>query len=390
MSGKSFKVSLGAITLALVAALAAHAAGNGVTQSAGSIEVTAGLKAAGTRVTVPTKTIGLVNIVRASEAAQRLEQGATDAAHVLGWKMIAIDAAGDPAASQRAFVSLINQKVDAIIDLSNSTGAIRAGLKMAAKAGIPVINIGGVQDPDPNISGMYAASPVNLTHVLTAYMKKHLKKNAKIAIQVFPLLLDERLRIATFKADLKGTGITIVDTHQSDFANLAQDAQTAARAAIAAHPDLDAFWGDTDATMPPIANELKSQGKCGKIQNYNYYGDKVNLQAIKNGCATAVVESPLTVDGWAAIDQFAQFFARHKKISQIPYGWPQLDKLYGLELRNGASVFMVDKTNLPPAGQFVPPKYDFVKFFSTKWNKEFGTKPIPNTAAIARGSAKFK
>ena len=38
----------------------------------------------------------------------------------------------------------------------------------------------------------------------------------------------------------------------------------------------------------------------------------------------------------------------------------------------GNAIEVIDKSNLPPAGQYVPPKTDYPAFFAAKWKKEFG------------------
>ena len=333
----------------------------------------AAAKKAGPPVKLPVKTIGLVNVVRASEAAQRLEKGATDAAKALGWKIIAIDAAGDPTKMEAGFVSLVNQHVAAIVDLSNATAAITQGLAMARAAKIPVINIGGHQDPSPNIEAQYYGDPFALTAALDKYMFAHLPKGAKIAILTSKILLDERERDAQFAKDAAAAGAKIVFTHAVDLGNLAGDTQAAAHAALLANPDLNAFWGDIDSEMPVIGQVLKAAGKCGKIGNYNYYDDLINLQWIGTGCATAVTTSPVEADGWAAVDQFAEYFARHKSITSFPKTWTQLEKsVYGIDIRSGGAIAVVDKSTLPPSGRHVTPMVDFPTFFKAKWKAEYG------------------
>jgi ABC-type sugar transport system substrate-binding protein len=80
----------------------------------------------GSPVKLTKETIGIVNVLQASEAAQRLQAGAEQAAHALGWNVTAVDAAGDPTKSESDTVAFVNEGVGAIVDLSNPTGAITA------------------------------------------------------------------------------------------------------------------------------------------------------------------------------------------------------------------------------------------------------------------------
>lgn len=331
-------------------------------------------KRQGGEVDLPAKKLGLVNVTGESEAAQRIQAGAVNAAKAIGWDIVTIDAQGDPAKSQQGFNSLITQNVDAILNLANPTQAITQGLAQARAKNIPVIVIGGVQDPSDNIQAMYAVDEVELTAALNEKMLEELPDDAQIATHTFPLLLSERLRDAQLKKDLEGTGIKVVANHETDFTALVADTQKAARAQLSANPGIDAFWGDTDTQMPAIAQVLKGAGKCGDVLNYNFYDDRVNLQQIRAGCATAVVTSPLEADGWAAVDQLAELFARGGEIDSLPPDWDALEAVYGVDIRNGESIQVIDKSNLPPAGEYAKPNVDFVTFFKTKWGDEFGVK----------------
>ncbi|MHB1469598.1 MAG: sugar ABC transporter substrate-binding protein [Solirubrobacteraceae bacterium] len=334
----------------------------------------AGTKAAekaGAAVKVPSETIGLVNVTAESEAAQRIEAGAVEAIKAMGWKVISIDAEGNPAKSESGMMSLVNQNVAAILDLSNPTAAITQALAAARAKNIPVINFGGEQELTPNIEAEFAVNEVEFTEKLDEYILKHLKSGAKVATFVFPELLSERLRDEKFKSQV-GPHVKIVASHTSNFAALVSDTQNAARTILSANPGLEAFWGDTDSQLPAIAQVLKSQGLCGKVQNYNYYDDKANLAAIKEGCATAIVTSPLGADGWAAVDVLATMFANKKPISSLPKNWQALKSAYGVEIVDGSGIQVISKENLPPEGQYVTPKSDYVAFFEAKWKKEFG------------------
>ncbi len=65
--------------------------------------------------------------------------------------MSAVDAAGDSTKSESDTVAFVNEGVGAIVDISNPTGAITQGIAEARAKGIPVINIGGAQNPSANV-----------------------------------------------------------------------------------------------------------------------------------------------------------------------------------------------------------------------------------------------
>jgi ABC-type sugar transport system substrate-binding protein len=326
----------------------------------------------GSPVKLTKETIGIVNVLQASEAAQRLQAGAEQAAHALGWNVTAVDAAGDPTKSESDTVAFVNEGVGAIVDLSNPTGAITQGLAEARAKNIPVINIGGVQNPSANVEAQYFGDPADLTAALDKYMFAHLPPHPQIAEFTSKIEYDEQLRDAQFEKDAKAAGATVYQ-YPIDLANLSADATTSAHSALLAHPGLNAFWGDIDGEFPIIAQVLNGAHKCSTIGNYNFYDDLINLKTIAGGCGTAVTTSPVGSDGWAAIDQFAEFFARHKSITSFPPTWNELqNNIYGVDIRTGNAIEVITKSNLPPAGQYVPPKTNYPAFFLAKWKAEYG------------------
>jgi len=326
----------------------------------------------GHKVKLPHETIGIVNVLQASEAAQRLQAGVEQAAKILGWKVSSIDAAGDPNKSEAAMVTFVNEGVGAIVDLSNPTAAITQGLAQARAKNIPVINIGGVQNPSKNIEAQYYGDPTDLAAALDKYMFAHLPKHPQIAEFTSKIEYDEQKRDAQFAKDAKAAGATVY-TYPISYANLAGDTTTAAHTALQAHPGINAFWGDTDAEFPIVAQVLKSQNKCASVKNFNFYDDLINLKTIPTGCGTAIVTSPVGSDGWAAVDQFAEFFARHKSITSFPPTWTQLENsIYSVDIRSGKAIEVITKSNLPPAGKYVTPKTNYQAFYAAKWKAEYG------------------
>lgn len=324
-----------------------------------------------TGVKLPKETIGLVNVLYESETAQRIQAGFVAAAKMLGWTVDAVDAGGDPTKSAADMASFINQKVNAIIDLSNATESISAQLAQARKAGIPVVNIGGLQDSNPNLLAQYVNNDAAMAQELAAYMLTKLPAKATVAMDEAPILKSERVRDSITSAALNTKGATLV-THDVNLANLVSDVQTATNAQIEANPNLSAIWTDIDSEVPVIAQVLKTRGLCGKIQVYGFYDDQPSLQYMRENCVTALVTEPGGLTGYVAADQLAQYFARH--VAVAPSLAP-LNAQWGIHLEDGPSTRIIDSANIPPAGQYAPPYYDYTSFFQTVWTSEFGKLP---------------
>jgi hypothetical protein len=62
-------------------------------------------------------------------------------------------------------------------------------------------------------------------------------------------------------------------------------------------------------------------------------------------------------------------FARHNKLAT---GWAAVGPIYKVDMRNGSAIQVINKSNLPPAGQYVAPTINTAAFFDAKWTAEFG------------------
>lgn len=352
MSLSKRKKVLSVVTAVGLAGLAACGSSGGSSSASGSSGASS----------VPKKTIGILNITAASESTIRPQDEALAAIKLLGWKSVIIDAQGDPQKEAAGMTSLVTQKVDAILSIANQPSAIQAGLLAAKAANIPVINIAGVVAPDPKLAASYAPDEKAMTKALDDYMIKQLSGGGRIATITAPAIYALALRDAQLKSDLQSTSISVAANHEIDFTNPVQDATKAVNDILTANPDVKAFWTDTDFDVQPAANVLKTKGLCGQVQLYGYYGDKANLQALRDGCATAVVDTGISASSDMAIDGLLGLFVHRKAIPAHP--------TYGEDFFKPT---IIDKSNVPsdPTAYFPPPA-DYTKYFHDKWSKDYG------------------
>lgn len=326
----------------------------------------------GEPVKLPVKTIGVLNVASGSEATKRGEDAATQAADALGWKTVVIDAEGVPQKMTAGMTTLINQKVDGILDVAVPTAVIGKQLEEAKSAGIPVINVVGTQEANPGIVAHYANDPRELAQTLAEYMIENVDEGSTIGSNTEQLYVETDERDKQLKESLEAAGITVKETPVEPEAVPESTARNT-RAAITEDPNIAGFVGSDDRSFPAVGQVLSSQNKCGEIMNFGFYDDLLNLKTIREGCGTAVVSSPPEADSYAALDQLAQYYARHEQIAQIPKTWNDLEEqIYKVPIRSAEAAEIIDAENLPPEGQYVTPKLDFITFFHSKWEKEFG------------------
>lgn len=321
--------------------------------SGGSVSARAG---------VPKETIGILNITAASEATVRPQNAAIAALQKAGWDYKIIDAQGDPQKSAAGLNSFVTQGVSAVISIANQPAVIQSGLQAAKAKNIPVINIAGAVPKDPNLAASYAPDEKALTSALNDYMFKHVPSGSGLATLTAPSIYALGLRDGYLTDDLKAQSLKVAANHEIDFTNPVADAQKSVTDILTANPNVGAFWTDTDFDVHPTAQVLKSKNLCGKVQVYGYYANKANMQAIRDGCATAVVEAAIDASGTMAVDALLGYFVDKTPIPSTP------DDVQGY-----FKPTVIDKSNVPAEGAGnVPPPADFLAFFDKKWSDAYG------------------
>jgi ABC-type sugar transport system substrate-binding protein len=264
----------------------------------------------------PKITVGFLQILGASPAAQRIEAQFRKAATSLGWTVNVVDAQGDPAKMASGIQSFVTQKVDAIVAIAVAPAAAQQALTAAKKAKIPAIVIGS-PNPDPN--KLYAAqiSPNDsaLGAILAQYMCDDLGKGAKIVAQYFPPLEALQRRDVVAQALFKFCGIKVVATHQVDFANAVQDATKSTLDMLRANPDATGVFADQDFEFAAAVNAVKQLGRQNKVKVYGFLAGAETLSVLRKGKpAAALADAAYNNVSWLAADQLLQFFGKKKPI----------------------------------------------------------------------------
>jgi hypothetical protein len=94
-----------------------------------------------------------------------------------------------------------------------------------------------------------------------------------------------------------------------------------------------------------------------------FFADKLSLKLIGEGLMDAVVEVPIEVNPWAALDQLAAYITREAKVENT-----MTPGIYPIAL---APPVLVTKENLPPEGERVQPEQNYEAFFLAKWGAEY-------------------
>lgn len=330
-----------------------------------------GRAAAGDQVTLEPKVVGVLEYVGATEIQARFTKGGEVAAKMLGWKQRTADAQGDPQKGLTGLRGLVSQGANGIISTGLPVAILGPGLKQARSKDIPAINIASPLEADPGlISATYSQDELELEQALQPVQKATMPEGAKVAMLTTPTLGQNKLQDDEFARFAKENGWTITDRIAIDVANLQQGAQTAVKAALTKTPDLDAVWVDQATFVATAAQVLRAENKCGDVLLFGQQDDLINLDAMRDGCVTALSSISPAATTMAAYDQFAQHYTRDVPIDGFPLTKVELAEKYGVDF---LEPIVITKDNLPPKGEYATYPVDAVEFFKAKWAAEFGT-----------------
>lgn len=328
-------------------------------------------KESGKPVALPKITVGYIDQEGEAEISERTYAGFEEAIKVLGWKVDHCNAKGIPAQMTACAETLLNEHVNAIIGTAMSPTLFKTQLARARREKIPWVSTeDAVEDPQ-EYTAEVAPNDLAISKVISDYVVEKLQGRTgtqEISLQTYSAIYGVQNREKALKEAIAGKDIKIVNVHQTNLEATEEDTKKAVTDVLQQKPKLAVIFTTIDNQLPGAAEALRERGLAGKPFPQRpllvgFFGDKRNLQDIREGLADAVVEVPLEVNSWAAVDQLAQYFAfkATMKNTMLPGAYP-------LEL---APPVLVTKENLPPEGEYVKPKQDYVAFFTSRWKTEF-------------------
>ena len=335
----------------------------------------------GPAVELPALTIGYLQVLSASEAAQRLELTAKDAVDYLGWGWEYCDAEGVPDGMQTCLETLINEGVDAIVTDGTTVEVIVEGLARARAAGIPFVNTGGTQ----SFYHLYAASfnpnDAELGRVLAEWMMDNRGKDGPVQVSSAGFAKWGSDREDSLRAAIEGTGVTIGAEEMVDFADVIGTAADAAANWLLQAPDSVAFWLSFDLAAlgvgPVITESFPGTAPPDRPMVLTFYANCGTQQQMLAGGVDASSEENLEWGSYVAMDQIASYFAKGIQFTD------ELRPYY--EDADGNAVqfsipFIVTPEDLadecnPGRGPYPNPTdpswTDYVAFFEARWATEY-------------------
>lgn len=325
-------------------------------------------KELGGPIALESKTVGIINFLGGIESSDRLKSTAELGAKQLGFKVINCDGKGTPSEFVACGNSLLNRGVDGIIEIAIEPGQIQSVLDKANAKNIPVIQIGGGAVPNGDLAGNYGPDEALAGKLLSDAIFERLPDGGEIAIQDFPAAWGST-RTDQFREAVKGQDkIKIAADYQTDAATLVPFTQKAVADNITKNPNLKGYWFTFDTTGAVGGQVIQSKFKGKEPPDrpivFTFHADLGTLELMEKGAIDVTSEVNYDSAAWMGIDQMAEFFARGTEPSKENQPkFPVVGDLFTYSI--------IDKTNLPPSGEYVEPEWDVPTYFQSKWAAEF-------------------
>lgn len=352
--GVRWALSVGALAGAL-ALSACSSGGSGSGGSGGSSEGGKGGKGG------KSLTIGVAAITLASPNVPLQINTIKTAAKALGWKVVVLDANGDPAKQGADFSALVNQNVDAILDIAENPAQTLAGMTAAKKKGIPIIAIGApLIDPTGFAAATYAPDDKKMSSLLAQQMLKDFPGQSKALSLDASAILAIKLRKQGLQSATEGR-VSVASSHETDLGNAVQDTVQAVTNTLRANSDINVIWALQDFEFSSSLQVLKSLGRQDKVGVYSYYMDPINFDLMRKAKGTgqkmAVVDSPIQYGPWYAMDALVNKFVLNKS------DWITKTSVKPLPYK------LITPDNVPATGTTLDYE-SFENFFLARWKKE--------------------
>lgn len=324
---------------------------------------------AGGSTELPDKTIGFVYFGKNGISSQRAYDGAKAAADRIGWELETCDGQGIPVEQQRCATNLLNQNVDALFVNTIEASTLEGAISQASAQDIPIVSFGGALETSDGYAAAYAPDEEAMGAALGEWLMETLPDGGEVVAQTFPAVW-ATARVDGMENTVDGSGIEVVDTFDANPTDLSAATQRQTAAALSSTPDMDALFITFSTAEIGAAQALEQQ--FGQDASYpdrpllmTFYANLPVIDMIRDGSLDAAAENPIEWQGWVAIDQMAEYFARDTSIDSAA----RPDYGEGLDFWRAS---VVTAENLPPEGQLLAPQVDFDGFFTAKWQAEFG------------------
>jgi ABC-type sugar transport system substrate-binding protein len=327
---------------------------------------------------LPTETVGNILFQGSDETTQRIAADIKAGAADLGWKYIQCDGQGTPNLWTSCANTLLNEGANVLISAGIDPSVLQASLSRAKSSHVLFFNTEALVPPAQAslYAGNYAPVETDASDTIAQYIISKLDtlpaSQRTIALINYNAVYGLELRTNELIKKLTAAGIKVVAQHTLNFASVTQDTTTTVNNWLTQYPNLGAIFTVADAALPVMAQVVAA--RKGDVQFPKrpllaaFLDSLQNLQAVRTGTADAVVSNGTGLSSVVALDQAAEYFARHTPLA-TGNAFGNSVALYGVPLNQ--PVLITKTQNMPAAGQYAASPYNTLAFFKAKWDAEF-------------------
>lgn len=271
-----------------------------------------------------------------------LWRGVASKAGSLGYTAVALSAENDAKRELENVARVLREKVDGIVLSPTNSSAAATVLKLAGKAGIPVVIADIGTDGGDYVS--YIASDnftgaYEIGKVLVAALKARRWENGSVGIISIPQKrANGKARTAGFMKALDEAGIRAADLKQQvDFSY--QETYDHARDIIARHPQLRALWLQGSDRYQGALDAIADAGRRGEILLVCFDAEPEFIDMIPKGTLVgAAMQQPFLMgeESVAALDAHlkGKAVARERLLPILPVSTENIGNLLPVIRRN--------------------------------------------------------
>lgn len=306
-------------------------------------------------------TVGVAAITEQSPNVLQQIAMVKQIASLLGWKVVVLNANGDPSQMAQIMSALVNQNVSAIIDIAIPPSAAPAAMAAAKTKGIPIFaQAAPLIDPNHYIAAQYAPSDATMARMLAAQIQKDYPNGGQALDLKASAITAIVIRSQTLTAATAPFHVKVAASHETDLQNAVVDTQTAVADALHANPNINMVWGLQDFEFATSVQTIKSQ-HLGNVGVFSFYLDPADFQILRDAKGgkmnLAVADSPVYDSPWYAFDSMVNKFVLKKQ------NWVTPESIHPFPY------VLVTPENVQPTGDvYQYPSYQ--PFFTNRWKQE--------------------
>lgn len=275
-------------------------------------------------------TIGIAAITEGAPVVVQAIAVDKQIAKLLGFKLVVLNANGNPTQMAEIMSALVNQNVTAIFDIAINPSNAPAAFAAAKAKHIPIIGqLGPLNDPTHLAAVSYGPSDAKMASLLAQQVEADYPDGGTALSLNSSAQLPIIIRYQTMAKALAGV-VQVAAIHETDLSNPVADTQAAVADGLHANSSINMVWALQDFEFATSVQTIQQQS-LGNVGVFSFYLDPVDFGILRADKAAgdtmpeAVVDSPVYLSGWYGFDAVVNKYILKEKNWITPvsvHPWP--------------------------------------------------------------------